>query len=56
MMSDADARLGWWTISGEAIMSMLQRVHDGEEPFVVYAEEYANADHSDCTHDGDDDA
>lgn len=35
--------LGWWTISGEHLMHMLDRVHDGESPDLVYAEEYANA-------------
>jgi hypothetical protein len=37
--------LGWWTISGEALLAMLRRVADGEDPDLVYAEEYANSDH-----------
>jgi hypothetical protein len=36
--------LGWWTISGEAILHMLRRVADGE---------YANSEH-DYYPDGDD--
>jgi hypothetical protein len=30
-------------ISGEALMSMLRRCGDGQDPDLVYAEEYANA-------------
>lgn len=37
--------LGWWAISGEALMDMLRRVAAGEDPALVYAEEYANSDH-----------
>lgn len=37
--------LGWWCISGEALLSMLRRVQAGEDPDLVYAEEYANSDH-----------
>lgn len=33
----------WWSINGEALMQMLQRVKNGEEPFLVYAEAYANS-------------
>lgn len=39
----SDVPLGWWSISGEALLAMLRRVHDGEDPDLVYAEEYANA-------------
>jgi hypothetical protein len=39
------ARLGWWSISGEALLDMLRRVAAGERPDLVYAEEYANSDH-----------
>jgi hypothetical protein len=35
--------LGWWSISGESLLFMLNRVADGEDPDIVYAEEYANA-------------
>lgn len=38
--------MGWWAISGEALMGMLHRCHDGEDPDMVYAETYANSDHS----------
>jgi hypothetical protein len=37
--------LGWWSISGEALLDMLHRVADGEDPDLVYAEEYANSEH-----------
>lgn len=37
--------LGWWSISGEALMDMLRRVEDGENPSLVYAEQYANSEH-----------
>lgn len=33
--------LGWWAISGECLMRMLQRVQDGELAEIVYIEEYA---------------
>ena len=35
--------LGWWAISGEALMYALRRVADGDDPDVVYAEMYANS-------------
>jgi hypothetical protein len=35
----------WWTISEEALLDMLRRAHQGEEPEFIYAEEYANATH-----------
>lgn len=35
--------LGWWTLSGEQLLAMLKRVAAGEDPDMVYAEEYANA-------------
>jgi hypothetical protein len=37
--------LGWHVISGKDLLSMLRRVGMGEDPDMVYAEEYANADH-----------
>jgi hypothetical protein len=37
--------LGWWVISAEALLEMLRRVQAGEDPDLVYAEEYANCDH-----------
>lgn len=33
----------WWSISGEDLMAMLQRVDKGEDPMSVYIEAYANA-------------
>lgn len=35
--------LGWWTISGEALMEIANRCYNGEHPSVVYAEFYANS-------------
>jgi hypothetical protein len=43
------ADLGWWTISGEAMMAALHDVAAGDDPDVVYAELYANSDHEDCS-------
>jgi hypothetical protein len=37
--------LGYWTISGEALLDMLRRVAAGEDPDAVYAEVYANSRH-----------
>jgi hypothetical protein len=39
------APLGWWSISGEALLQALRDVANGEDPDVVYAELYANSDH-----------
>jgi len=36
---------GWWVISDEALLSMLRRVANGEDPDLVMAEEYANCEH-----------
>lgn len=46
-MTDPDVTpaLGWWTISGEALLDMLRRASNGEDPDLVYAEEYANSEH-----------
>lgn len=35
--------LGWWAISGEAFLDALRRAHAGEDPDLVYAEQYANS-------------
>lgn len=35
--------LGWWAISGEAILEALRRASTGESPDLLYAELYANA-------------
>lgn len=34
--------LGWWTISGAALLDALRRAAAGEDPDWVYAELYAN--------------
>jgi hypothetical protein len=39
-----EANLGWWVISGEDFLRDLRRVAEGENPDLVYAEAYANAD------------
>ena len=41
---DEDA-LGWWTISGVALLEALRKAHAGNDPDLVYAELYANSDH-----------
>ena len=43
-MDKEAAPLGWWSISGEALLDMMRRAHEGEDPSMVYAEEYANSD------------
>jgi hypothetical protein len=35
----------WWMIEGDDLLAMLRRVRDGEDPDIVYAEEYANCEH-----------
>lgn len=37
--------LGWWSISGEALLDMLREVQAGADPDLVYAEHYANSTH-----------
>ena len=37
--------LGWHTISGEHLLEVLRRVAAGEDPDLVYAELWANAEH-----------
>lgn len=37
--------LGWHVIAGEHLLELLRRVRDGEDPDLVYAEEWANAEH-----------
>jgi hypothetical protein len=39
---DMANNLGWWAISGDQLLAMLLRVAAGEDPDMVYAEEYAN--------------
>jgi len=36
--------LGWWAISGAALIESLRRAADGENPDLLYAELYANSD------------
>lgn len=38
-----DVAFGWWTISGEAILDLLRRAHEGEDPDLLYLEIDANA-------------
>lgn len=45
--------LGYWVLSGEDLLALLQRVADGEHPDLVMAEAYANAEQ---THHWDGDA
>ncbi len=40
---DSELGLGWWTISGEALLEALKAVAEGDDPDVVYAELYANS-------------
>lgn len=37
----------WWTINGADIMAALEKVKQGDEPWVVYAELLVNADTTD---------
>lgn len=38
------AGLGWWAISGDAFLGAMKRAHAGEDPDLLYAEQYANSD------------
>ena len=38
----SDTKLGWWAISGERLLELLGRAHEGADPDLLYAEEYAN--------------
>lgn len=40
----AGVSMVWWSISGQALQAMLQRVADGDHPDVVYLEYFANSD------------
>lgn len=35
--------LGWWAIPGENLLDMLRRAHSGENPDLIYTEEWVNA-------------
>jgi hypothetical protein len=39
----SESRLGWHVICGEDLLAMLRRVAEGEDPDLVYIEEYVNA-------------
>lgn len=39
------SELGWWVISGEALLDLLRRAHSGENPDELVVEAYANASH-----------
>ena len=41
--------LGWHVISGDTLLDLLRRAAAGEEPDLLYAEEWANADHEEVT-------
>jgi hypothetical protein len=43
---DTNSGLGYWVISGEGLLDMLWRCRRGEQPDIVYAEEYANSSHA----------
>ena len=43
--TDNTPPLGWHVISGEDLLAMLRRVANGENPDMVYVEEWVNADH-----------
>ena len=40
-----DADLGWHVIAGDHLLDMLTRVSEGEDPDMVFAELWANAEH-----------
>lgn len=39
------SKLPWHTMSGEVLMELLWKAHNGQHPDMVYMEEYANAEH-----------
>lgn len=43
MSESVPQHLGWWTIAGESLMELLQRVEQGETAEAVYMEAYANS-------------
>jgi hypothetical protein len=46
---DPAPSLGWHVISGEHLLEVLGRVAAGEDPDLVYAELWANADHEEVS-------
>lgn len=54
MTDQPGGRLGWHVIPGSLLLESLHRVKLGEDPDVVFAELWANADHEDYRrHEGD---
>lgn len=47
--------LGWDVIAGEDLLALLRRAHDGEDPDLLYAEHYANAERLESDEDADSD-
>lgn len=46
-MTDTPVDRSWWVISAERLLLLLTRAHEGEDPGLIAAEEYANADSED---------
>ncbi len=44
-LSTPPRSLGWHVISGEDLLGLLRRAAAGEDPDLLYAEAWANADH-----------
>jgi hypothetical protein len=44
---DTQVDLGWHVISGEDLLELLRRAHDGEDPDFLYMTEYVNAERDD---------
>jgi hypothetical protein len=44
-VSTPSRSLGWHVISGEDLLALLRRAAAGEDPDLLYAEAWANADH-----------
>jgi hypothetical protein len=45
----AGSDLGWWVIHGGVLMELMQRAAAGEDPDMLYAEHYANCDHTESS-------
>ena len=46
--------LGWHVIEGEHLLELLRRVQSGEDPDLVYAEAWANAEYEHISDEGED--
>lgn len=46
MSAEADP-LGYHVVPGTTLLDLLRRAHTGEDPDLLYAEAWANADHED---------